>query len=116
MTGFDIDENNDIFLDDNGNLALVKDRESVKVAVLCQTRTNYGEIVLNTRAGIPYFETIFAEHPDIELWKKYMKDTILAIPKVVGISDFKTYIDYGKHLMTYAIIINTEYGLEVING
>jgi hypothetical protein len=116
MTGFDIDENNDIFLTAEGNLALVKDIEAVKVAVLCQTRTTYGEVILNTQAGIPYFQTIFTAHPDIELWKKYMKDTILAIPKVLGISDFKTYIQYGKNLLKYAIIINTEYGQEVING
>ena len=111
MTGFDINDNNDIFLDADGNLALVKDIEAVKVAVLCQTRTNYGEVILNTKAGIPYFQTIFTAHPDIELWKKYMKDTILAIPKILGISNFKTYIDYGTNLLQYAIVINTEYGI-----
>lgn len=116
MTGIALDETNDIFLDTNGNLALCKDIEAVKTAVSCATKTNYGEIILNTQAGIPYFETIFTAHPDIELWKSYMKEAILAIPKVLGISYFKTYIDYQKSLLKYACVINTEYGQEEING
>ena len=117
MTGIALDETtNDIYLDNEGNLALCKDIEAVKTAVSCATKTNYGEIVLNTRLGIPYFETIFTAHPDIELWKSYMKEAILSIPKVLGISYFKTYIDYKKSLLKYAVVINTEYGTEEING
>lgn len=116
MTGIDVNETNDIYLDSNGNLALCKDIQAVKVAVSCATKTNYGEIVLDTQAGIPYFETIFTAHPDIELWKTYMKEAILKVPKVIGINAFKTYIDYQKSLLKYAVIINTEYGTEEING
>lgn len=116
MTGIALDDNHDIYLDKSGNIALVKDIEAVTTAVDCATRTNYGEIVLNTRLGIPYFETIFTAHPDIELWKSYMKEAILSIPKVLGIIAFKTYIDYKKSLLKYAVVINTEYGTEEING
>lgn len=116
MTGIDVNENNDIFLDSNGNIALCKDIEAVKVSVSCATKTNYGEIVLDTNLGVPYFETIFVAHPDIELWKSYMKQAILAVPKVLGITAFKTYIDYQKSLLKYTVLINTEYGQGEING
>lgn len=116
MTGIDLDENNDIYLDSNGNLALCKDIDAVKVSVSCETKTNYGEVVLDINKGIPYFATIFTAHPDIELWKSYMKKTILGVPKVLGISAFKTYIDYQKSLLKYTVVINTEYGTEEING
>lgn len=116
MTGIGLDENNDIYLDKYKNLALVQDIEAVKTSVSCATKTNYGEIVLDTRLGIPYFETIFTAHPDIELWKNYMKEAILSVPKVIGISYFKTDVDNSKGLLTYAAIINTEYGQEEING
>lgn len=116
MTGIALDETNDIYIDSNGNLVLCKDIEAVKTAVSCATKTNYGEVILNTNLGIPYFETIFTAHPDIELWKSYMKETILRIPKVLGIIAFKTYIDYQKSLLRYAVVINTEYGTEEING
>lgn len=116
MTGIALDETNDIFLDTNGNLALCKDIEAVKTAVSCATKTNYGEIILNTQAGIPYFETIFIAHPDIELWKSYMKETILRVPKVLSIEYFKTN-EYNKEgVLKYACVINTQYGQEVING
>ncbi len=114
MTGIALDDNQDIFLDSEGNLALCKDIEAVKTAVDCATKTNYGEIVLNTRLGIPFFETIFTAHPDIELWKSYMKEAILRVPKVIGIIAFKTYIE--KSLLKYAVVINTEYGEAEING
>ena len=116
MTGIALDDNNDIFLDSNGNLALCKDIEAVKTAVSCATKTNYGEIVLNTNLGVPYFTTIFTAHPDIELWKSYMQEAILSIPKVLGIPYFKTYIDYQKSLLKYAVVISTEYGEAEING
>lgn len=117
MTGIALDETtNDIYLDESGNLALCKDIEAVKTSVSCATKTNYGEIVLNTRLGIPYFETIFTAHPDIELWKSYMKEAILSVPKVLGIVAFKTYIDYQKSLLKYTIVINTEFGQGEING
>lgn len=116
MTGIALDDNNDIFLDNNGNLALCRDIEAVKTAVSCETKTNYGEVILNTNLGVPYFETIFTAHPDIELWKSYMKEAILRVPKVLGILAFKTYIDYQKSLLKYTVVINTEYGTEEING
>lgn len=116
MTGIALDDNNDIFLDNEGNLAICKNIEAVKTSVSCATKTNYGEIVLNTNLGVPYFTTIFTAHPDIELWKTYMKKAILSIPKVIGISYFKTYVDNKKNLLTYASVINTEYGEAEING
>ena len=116
MTGIALDDNHDIYLDNQGNIALVKDIEAVKTAVDCATKTKYDEIVLDTRSGIPFFETIFTAHPDIELWKSYMKEAILRIPKVLGITAFKTYIDYQKSLLKYAVVINTEYGEAEING
>lgn len=116
MTGIALDDNNDIFLDENNNLALCKDIEAVKTAVSCETKTNFGEIVLNMSLGIPYFDTIFTAHPDIELWKSYMQEAILRVPKVLGITAFETYIDYQKSLLKYAVVINTEYGQEEING
>lgn len=115
MTGIALNENNDIYTE-SGNIALCRDIEAVKTAVSCATKTNYGEVILNTNLGIPYFETIFTAHPDIELWKSYMKEAILSIPKVIGITAFKTYIDYQKSLLKYTVVINTEYGTEEING
>lgn len=109
-----LNENNDIYLDISGNLALVRDIEAVEQVVSCEIRTNYGEIVLNTRLGIPYFETLFVAHPDIELWKSYVAETILRINKVLGIQYFKTYID--KAILKYVVVINTEYGEGELNG
>ena len=116
MTSIALDENNDICLDSNKNLALCRDIEAVELSVSCATKTNYGEIVLDTNLGIPYFETIFTAHPDIELWKIYMKESILSVPKVLGIIAFKTYIDYQKSLLKYTVVINTEFGQGEING
>ena len=45
-----------------------------------------------------------------------MKQAILNVPKVLSISYFKTYIDYQKSVLKYAVVINTEYGQEEING
>lgn len=116
MTGIALDDNNDIFLDENRNIALCRDIEAVKTSVSCATKTNYGEIVLNTRLGIPFFETIFTAHPDIDLWMSFMKQAILSIPKVLGIIAFKTNEYRKDKVLKYAVVINTEYGEAEING
>lgn len=116
MTGIALDDNHDIYLDKEGNLALCKDIEAVKTSVDCATKTNYGEIVLNTRLGIPFFETIFTAHPDIDLWMNFMKQAILSIPKVLGIIAFKTNEYRKDKVLKYAVVINTEYGEAEING
>ena len=115
MTGFDLDATNDIYLDENGNIALCQDIDAVKIAVSCETKTNYGELQLNTTAGIPYFDTVFTAHPNIELFKSYMKEAILKVPNVLDVPIFKTYIDYKTSVLKYAIVINTEYGQGELN-
>ncbi len=112
MLSIALDENNDIFLDNYQNLALARDIEAVKTAVSCQTKTNYGEIILDTELGIPYFTTIFTAHPDIELWKTYMRQAVLQVPKVLSIQEFKTLVEKG--ILHYTMVINTEYGQGVI--
>ena len=114
MTGIALDNSNDIFIDKEGKLALCKDIEAVTTSVNCAMRTNYGEIVLDTTFGVPYFETIFTAHPDIDLWTSFVKKCIMQVPKVLDIPIFKTYIE--KKLLKYTIVINTEYGQEAING
>lgn len=111
-----LNSNNDIYVDVSGNLAMAKDLEAVITSVSCETKTNYGEVVLDTTKGVPYFTTIFVAHPDIDLWKSYMEQAILQVPKVLSIEYFKTFIDYDNSLLKYVAVINTEYGEGEING
>lgn len=116
MLGFAVNEDNDIYLDRNKNIAFVRDMDALKIAVESAIKTNYGEIRLNTQKGVPYFSTIFQAHPDIELWKTYVKEAVLNIENVLSVAYFKTYIDYKTSLLKYAIVIETVYGQEEISN
>ena len=114
MIGLDLNNNNDIYIDVSGNLALVQNINAVKISISCATKTTYGEIPLNTKLGIPYFATIFTAHPDVDLWESYMKDTINNLPDIVSVEYFTTNISKG--ILTYTTLILSKYGEVSING
>lgn len=75
----------DIFLDDTGNWAFV--RESAYVAQSLKTRLNfyYGEWFLDTSLGVDYFGSILVKPADIVTSEALIKDTILNTKDVTAL-------------------------------
>lgn len=104
----------DIFLDGNGNIALSEDILAVENICENAVLTLKGELRLDTLAGIPYFDIVFGAHPNLELFKKYIIETLEKVEGVLSARDFN--VDFGDGILKYSVTIETKYGEAVLNG
>lgn len=114
MLSIATDENNDIYLDEFGNLATVTGLEAV--AQICRNTvlTAYSELIYNVDGGLPYFETVFTDPPNIELFQNAVVE---ALQQVEGVTQIKSF-DYSifEGTLSYTAEIVTVYGDMTLNG
>lgn len=114
MKTLQTNNNNDIFIDGSKNLSLVADMAAVQNVCQNAALTMKGEIPLNTQAGIPYFDIVFGARPNLELFKKYITDTLESVENVLGVDNVR--LDYSDGVLKYSVVIATPYGEAVLNG
>ncbi len=106
--------NNDIYLTENGNISLSTDLQCVLENCSQAARTLLGEMVLNTNAGIPYFQVVWVGVPNTQQFTAALRLAFLAVTGVVEvISLMTTQID---NTLSYNAVIRTIYGSGAING
>lgn len=107
-------ENNDIYLDVSGNLALTQGKEAIANIATNKARTLYKETPLDQQAGIPYFDVVFNRF-DIELFKQFLFQEIQGIEGVRNVADFS--FSTTNNTLTYQATFTTQDNKEVtING
>lgn len=113
-TTFGIDQNNDIYLNNEKNLAVLTGINAVVDAVKTATQAQLGEMVLETGQGIPNFETIWIGTPNYSLWESYLRNTIMNIDGVQELQSLQ--LQKTGDVLTYTATIKTIYGTAAING
>lgn len=107
-------ENNDIFLNASGNLAMAEGKEAMANIATNKVRTLYKETPLDQQAGIPYFDVVFNRF-DIDLFKQFLFQEIETIEGVRGAGDFSYSTD--NNVLKYQATFTTDNQEEVtING
>lgn len=107
-------QNNDLYLDERGNLASGEDKAAV--AQICKNvlRACLGELPLNQSAGIPYLEDIFVSNASLGLARAYMMRAIAGVNGVNKIMEFE--IARRGDVLGYQAKILTQAGVIEING
>lgn len=121
---FAVNADNDLYINEQGNLAIVYDIEAVAQACKQAALTLLGEMVLQTTQGIPYFTAVWVGVPNIPAFEGALRSSWLSIQGVVGITSLITVI--GPYLvpgttvpitaLSYSAIINTTFGSANISG
>ena len=106
--------NNDIFLDSIANLATSTEINALANIAKNKTLTTYGEPEYNQLQGIPYFETIFANIPKIDLFQAFIIDNLESLENVERVSNFQYTQNNG--VFSYSLVINTTFGQIQLNG
>lgn len=109
-----VNENNDLYLDKNGNIAIVYDLDATLQACQQAAQTILGEMVLQTDQGVPYFESVFIGSPNIAIYEAALKVAFLGVTGVEQIKSLTLTRENG--VLSYIANIQTIYGLGVING
>lgn len=100
----------DIFLDDDGNLAIVEDAEAVGQHVRQRLMTYEGEWFLDADAGVTWLTNVLGQGYDPVIAEALTKAEILETDGVDEIESFSVRFEREtRGLKSYGISVKTEY-------
>jgi len=91
MSDLKLDTNHDLAIE-NGDLVLVDGVDAIAQDLDVRLQTFQGECFLDTRIGVPYFQSILGQKPRLTAIKGIFRDSVLSTSGVQSISDFT--LDY----------------------
>ena len=104
----------DMYLDAYGNIALVSGKEAYAQIINAKMRTVVGEIQLNMRKGLPYFETIFENSTLLRVWESEAIKMLEALSFVIEVESFVCNVEGTT--VKYTSRIRTDRGVIESNG
>ena len=104
----------DLYLEADGNLAVVRDAEAVGQHVRVRLMTYEGEWFLDNQAGVPWLRDLLGGGQDPVLAESLIKAEILDTDGVTGINSFSVRFDnQTRGLAAFNIEVTTVYDEEV---
>lgn len=100
----------DLFLDDDGNLALSFDAEAVGEHVKNRTKTFEGEWFLNNAVGVPWIPQILSGEYNDALYQAIIKRVVRRTDGVTSIEEFSsTFDNVRRNAIAENITVRTIY-------
>lgn len=87
MTSLAVNENNDLYLTPEKNLAVARGIEGVKQDCEHAMKTQLGELVLNLSRGMPTRDTVWLNWNPIQ-FEAYARRLLLSVPNVLAVVSF----------------------------
>jgi hypothetical protein len=103
------DLNEDLYLVDGRNLAVLTGKDALVQSIRQATRMRTTENVFNVNEGVDFFGTIFSSPPDYDAARKSIADAILSVPDTISIEQLT--ITIGNNAFSYSANVQTIYGL-----
>ncbi|MGN0024953.1 MAG: hypothetical protein ACI351_05920 [Candidatus Avelusimicrobium sp.] len=109
------DQTNDIFLTPSGDIALATDDVATMQTIRHAVLTSRGELPLDQQAGVPYFNTVFTDAPNLEVFRQEVQRAAEAVETVRSVEDFLMQVQ--NKTLKYQMRVKLTNGSEVlING
>lgn len=107
MITFQTNENNDIFIGKNGNLAISSDLQALIQSCEQAMKAQAGELVLNTTRGIPTMQTAWGGSPNVAQFEAFSRRALLSVN---GVIDASVSASTAGDTLRYTATIRTIYG------
>lgn len=105
---FGTNEQNDIYLNSEGNLAVLTGLQAVIGACETISKSQLGEMVLTDTQGIPNFQTVWVGSPNYSLYQSFLRSALLGVPGVVDVRSISLFAD--GNTLKYTAQISTDFG------
>jgi hypothetical protein len=109
-----VNGNRDIFLDNKGNLALVRNVLAVKESAQEAAQSQAGEMIYAVDRGIPNFKVVWNGAPNVAQFEAALRRELLRVTDVIGVPEIRTQL-VGEKLV-YTATIKTPYGTQVLTN
>lgn len=114
MRTFAVNQNNDIFVGGDGNLAIAHDQDAVKFTCEQFARAARNEMIHKMNSGMPFFDVVFGQNANIAQYEAAFRRRMSEIREVVAVVSFTGEIQ--DNVLRYTADINTIYGTVRINN
>jgi len=114
MKVFAENENNDIYIGSNNQIAIDIDLEAVLQACQAAIEIRQGEALYSQENGIPYENVVWNGTPNLQQFEFFIRKQILKVVDVINITDFS--VTSNDNILKYQITIETSFGTGEING
>jgi hypothetical protein len=113
-TTFGLNDQNDLYLDASGNLAILSGLPAVEQCCATASKGQLGEMILETVLGLPNFEAVWIGTPNYSVWQSYL---VNALNNVFGVNEV-TSITFSAENgnLSYIATIASQYGPAEIIG
>lgn len=115
MTTIDT-KSKDIYLDENGQIAVSKDLDSYRVIVESLLNTILGEVQSNVDYGIDYMNTVFSSVSNTSLWEADVRSKIKSLPFVYSVDRFAYEWKAETKELEYDMILATDLGVVYVKS
>lgn len=106
---FGTNEQNDIYIGSDGNLAVLTGINAVAGACETATKAQLGEMIYATTQGMPALQVILGVGvPNYPIYETALRNTILGVQDVSGIEGIQ--LQPTGNELDYTVTINTIYG------
>lgn len=101
---------NDLYIGDDGIIAMSTGRQSYADTIVDAIRTLRGELQLETEKGIQFLETVFSSRNRLSEWELQVRELVESFDFVKGITSFTISIDERTHTLSYVMKVDTPDG------
>lgn len=114
MIGFITDDNNDIMLDEVGNLKMANGVEAYRQHIINRIRLQQYEYPYELNRGINWLGLVFGESRNLPAWQGQVLEMVKQFDFVKEITDWKYNVD-GNNLL-FRLVVNTDNGEIELKG
>ena len=111
---FGADENNDLYIGDDGNLVIVSGLEAVKQSCESAVKAQRGEMIYASTSGLPNFQAVWVGVPNIGQFRAALRQVLIEVDGVNSVNSI--VIGQKGNTLIYQAVISTAYGNSSING
>lgn len=109
-----VNEDNDVYLGADGNLAMVRNIQATMQTAEHFAKAARGEMIHKMDEGMPFMQTVFARDASVPQFEAALRKRLLAAPNVKSIIELITVQE--DDVLRYTATIETIYGAVNING
>lgn len=107
-------DNNDIYLDTSGNVAMRRDLAACIQSCREVSQTLLGELPYAQSRGVAFFDVALVPNPPLGLYESQLRKQLMTVPGVIKVQSIAFNIDGPR--LAYEAKIKTIYGEEIIRG
>ncbi|ECF2272453.1 hypothetical protein CUR65_12130 [Salmonella enterica subsp. enterica serovar Legon] len=114
MRSLAVNSNNDIYIGDDGSLAVAREIYAVKHSSTQAAKAQLGEMMYATDRGLPTFDVIWNGSPNPAVYEAWLRRTLL---ECSGVHEVRALnVSVAGSDLKYSATIITDYGEIAING